>query len=536
MLWLSSLIKTVFPSEERTPTPTAQPNPGDSSPSFTTTGDTATDEEGLRANTPHGTHELRSQAQKSSNMTRGGRPKRPPELVAPSPGGSSATGRTPQSSGSKGSSKANQTVRQHRAPVMQGPPGVDSRRNEGDSRAQATNPVWDQRVTKTLQPYAPDKAKAPLDSSASRSREGRRKEASVSPSPQRENEPSLHQAYNDLNTEKQALVSDHRRLRVQFDHQSSELQHLKGNYEALQTLLTQRTKELQDAQTYLISTRSLSEADIIYLVDALNMEIFSAAASIFDTLCFDQFASTIASPSRLQELAEKQLSAVSRKNTMSWLVHRPSGDDLDIIMQSALRYLMVNECRDLIQSWSVDGGALNDDLDGVYRKIRRHNPQSVAGRWRAMTKTQTKCGGYDRLEKNTRSRMIEHIRALILQWEEELDKAAQAEVQRKIETKVRVVVDRAAQLDRVLGTDVIAEDWEVFGARSGDEFDWSCMEDAFAKPQGSGFGGSAANESTGMVICPTGLGLRRRVDEDSTNGEWQIMSKVKVLLDTAFVV
>ncbi|KAL0574103.1 hypothetical protein V5O48_007862 [Marasmius crinis-equi] len=343
---------------------------------------------------------------------------------------------------------------------------------------------------------------------------------------------SLTSTYNKLNTDKQTLESEYKRLKSHFDNQSGELQQLKAKYDAQQTLLAQRTKELQEAQAYLTSTRSSSGADIIRMVGSLNTEIMQTAASITDALHFEELALT-RSPDELQVLAQKQLGRMLTQETMSGLVHHPSGDDLDIIIQSTLQYIMVGHCRDLINSWS-ENDAASQYLDDIYTDIRKQNPSSVAGRWRAMTKAHTKYSRYALLENSTTTRLVEDVKSVIRRWARILDKAVQAEIARIIEMKVGTVVNQAMQIDKILGSDVVSEDWEVFYTPSGTAFDGTSMEDPLRAPAASG-SSAGTNDSTGVVICTTDLGLKRRDEkaEDKSSG-WQVMTKAKVLLDTAF--
>ncbi|KAG7091388.1 hypothetical protein E1B28_010426 [Marasmius oreades] len=319
-----------------------------------------------------------------------------------------------------------------------------------------------------------------------------------------------------------SLKSEVKRLKLHYENQNMELQQVKEKREADQVLLLQRTKELQEAQTYLTSTRTASGADIIRKVESLNAEILQAAASITDALSLDE-AVSMTTNGGLNGIVDKELRLFIGEEIMAALAHHPGADDLDTIIQSGLQYLMVHHCHTLINSWSLEG---SEYLAYIYGRIRSKERPSVAGRWRFMTKAQSKYAQYDMLENRTGEFMFDSIRLMIAEWIR--DKEHEAHLIKIIEQKLRTVLNMAMAIDRIIGVDVVMEDWEVFYARPGMAFEQEIMDDVFRNPHDSG-------ETEGLVLCPTGLGLRRT--EDTPNGEsegWQVMLKGKTLLDSAF--
>ncbi|KAL0064117.1 hypothetical protein AAF712_008977 [Marasmius tenuissimus] len=341
---------------------------------------------------------------------------------------------------------------------------------------------------------------------------------------------SLGAQHEDLKRRGQTLESEHKRLKVQFDNKSGELQQLQEKHKAQQLILDQRTKELQEAQAYLTSTRSTSGADIIRLVESLNAEILQVASSITDELPFDQ--TTPAGTTGRRVVTAKYLGSLFGEETIATATYFPSEDDLDIIIQNALQHLMVSHCKDLIERWNVDP-AVSKFLKEMYQRIRKNNSSSVAGRWRTMTKAEMKYGRYDQVENYARTHIVDDIRSLIRRWMERSDKRAQAGMLKMIETKVATVINMATQIDKAMGIDVVAEDWEAFVVHPGKAFNAALMEDVFQTSKSP----ITVEEATGIVLCPTAMGLRRRNSESDENGGyggWQIMRKATVLLDTAF--
>ncbi|KAJ8094320.1 hypothetical protein PM082_006860 [Marasmius tenuissimus] len=203
----------------------------------------------------------------------------------------------------------------------------------------------------------------------------------------------------------QLLETEHKQLKAHFDRQAKDVQQLMEKYGAQQALLDYRTRELQLAQADLTSTRSASGI-IVRLVESLNSEILQVASSITDALPLDQ--STPAGAADKQVVTAKYLGSIFGEEKIAAATYHPGEDDLDIIIQNALQYLMVSHCRDLIERWHVDP-VVSKFLKEMYRHIRKNtnNPLSVAGRWRTMTKAETKYGRYDQVENYARTCIIE---------------------------------------------------------------------------------------------------------------------------------
>ncbi|KAK1226880.1 hypothetical protein PQX77_010127 [Marasmius sp. AFHP31] len=344
----------------------------------------------------------------------------------------------------------------------------------------------------------------------------------------RSNHETLDTSHKALQKKNELLEADYKRLKSRFDNQTGEVQQIKEKYGAQQLILDHRTKELQEAQAYLTSTRSASGADIIRLVESLNSEILQVAAAITDALPFED-STPAGSPNALQGRMEKFLNWMFGPQVIDAIDHHPTKDDADIIVQSGLQFIMVGHCTELIEQWHVNREG-SKFLKDIYESVRKNNPPSVAGRWRTMT-AQLKYSRYEQVEIDARTRITDSVQALVHRWMEGVHKKTPTGVLKMIEMKVAKVVNMAAQIDKVKGLDVVSEDWEVFYQQPGSIFDGARMEDLFRSPQDA----TSIEDLAGVVLCSTGLGLRRRDENpESENDGWQVMSKAQVLLDTAF--
>ncbi|KAK1224304.1 hypothetical protein PQX77_012812 [Marasmius sp. AFHP31] len=344
----------------------------------------------------------------------------------------------------------------------------------------------------------------------------------------RSNHETLDASHKALQKKNELLEADYKRLKSRFDNQTGEVQQLKEKHGAQQLILDHRTKELQEAQAYLTSTRSASGADIIRLVESLNSEILQVAAAITDALPFED-STPAGSPDALQGRTQKFLNWMIGSQVIDAIEHHPTKDDADIIVQSGLQFIMVGHCTELIEQWHVNREG-SKFLKDIYESVRKNNPPSVAGRWRTMT-AQLKYSRYEQVEIDARTRITDSVQALVHRWMEGVHKKTPTGVLKMIEMKVAKVVNMAAQIDKVKGLDVVSEDWEVFYQQPGSIFDGARMEDLFRSSQDA----TSTEDLPGVVLCSTGLGLRRRDEKlESENDGWQVMSKAQVLLDTAF--
>ena len=145
----------------------------------------------------------------------------------------------------------------------------------------------------------------------------------------------------------------------------NELQHAQTKHDELTTLLEARTRELKGAQIYLTKADTLSGAEVISLVDALNVEILQTAAFISDS--FD-FARHLANADEIAEASGRisELMGPTLTHLLGAVLH--SEDPL--LVQIALQGATVEFSRWIIMTWDFDGLQAEQPLAEIYNDIR----------------------------------------------------------------------------------------------------------------------------------------------------------------------
>lgn len=145
----------------------------------------------------------------------------------------------------------------------------------------------------------------------------------------------------------------------------NELQHSQTKHDELTTLLEARSRELKTAQVYLTKTDTLSGAEVIALVDALNVEILQTSAFISDSFDFARqpaYADEIKEASgRISELMGSTLT-----HLLSTVLH----SDDPLLVQIALQGATVEFSRWIVMTWDFDGLQAEQPLAEIYNDIR----------------------------------------------------------------------------------------------------------------------------------------------------------------------
>lgn len=152
---------------------------------------------------------------------------------------------------------------------------------------------------------------------------------------------------------------------VELKNLRNELQHAQTKHDELTTLLEARTRELKGAQIYLTKADTLSGAEVISLIDALNVEILQTSAFISDS--FD-FARQLAHADEIKEASSRisELMGSTLTHLLSTVLH--SEDPL--LVQIALQGATVEFSRWIIMTWDFDGLQAEQPLAEIYNDIR----------------------------------------------------------------------------------------------------------------------------------------------------------------------
>ncbi|KAL0063221.1 hypothetical protein AAF712_009919 [Marasmius tenuissimus] len=317
---------------------------------------------------------------------------------------------------------------------------------------------------------------------------------------------------NKLNEERLAFEQ----MRVHCGTQIAEYQQRENVHASDRQLLAQRTQELQSAQNYLNPARLYSGAELINLAEALNTEVFNVAASIVDMAdieiddkCtpldgFDSWPGHDEIKFMLEEAILGPLEAAWSKR---------SYDTFRAILQSALQAIISKHLVQMVNAYAIPHSEQSNYLEGLHNGIRESAAlPTIAGRWRAMTKAQSKLASYTTIEKTVGYHLIQSV-ALVLstagKWTSEVREQklhSSGRLYEAMESGIREILDRAGRLDRAL-SDTIDEDWTVFLASPGENYNQEAMEDAFGTS--STRRRSPTSSPIPVVFCSTDLGLSK---------------------------
>ncbi|KAH0829015.1 hypothetical protein J3R83DRAFT_2468 [Lanmaoa asiatica] len=278
----------------------------------------------------------------------------------------------------------------------------------------------------------------------------------------------------------------------------NELQHSQTKHDELTTLLEARTRELKGAQVYLTKADTLSGAEVISLVDALNTEILQTSAFISDSFDFTR------QPAYADEMKEastriSELMGSTLTHLLSTVLH---GED-PLLVQIALQGATVEFSRWIIMTWDFDGLQAEQPLAEIYNDIRETETQAVGGRWRALTRAHAQKLALQ--EADLHATMVTHISDTLVMilvaagctksYEETYRTFAQ-----QFGERISNIVKMASRLNKAMGEEVTSADLWPINTTSGDKFDKATMDNF------ESFGEDLEGKA---VLCTTALGLQR---------------------------
>jgi len=159
------------------------------------------------------------------------------------------------------------------------------------------------------------------------------------------------------------LGHENQRLKETIEGMDLELRAVTKKYEDAKSLSDTRGKELHGAQMFLTKADSLSVSDLIQKVNALNEEIFQAAASLGDFITCSRW-----------DISEVELQ--TRQQTSSDVLGTPLVQILiteaqkqdepanPLLVQITLQVLLASFCASMIRTW-----AHNDATDSYLQKL-----------------------------------------------------------------------------------------------------------------------------------------------------------------------
>ncbi|KAF5374655.1 hypothetical protein D9615_009000 [Tricholomella constricta] len=309
------------------------------------------------------------------------------------------------------------------------------------------------------------------------------------------------------------------RLSDELKAKESQLRQSEARYQTTAQILDETASELKTANLFLTKTDSISTADGVAMVDALNAEIMQLAAFMADMLEDkgrgqekEQQAKTEDRKFNLQALGEP-LVQILRQNTTQ---------NLDpMIIQISLQLCLAETCAVVVGSWSPGLWNGEDILWKIYSSLKRNAAQAVAGRWRAITRSQTMYQECYHPVLLYFIRRVEDVLSLA-GWPKHLPENSRLLGQFK--KKSDHIVTLTFQLHKALGEDIISGEMKAHIIYPNARFDEAAMDDAFPDDERL-----VDSEKEEYNVCgTTDLGLCRMSGNQAT-----VLRKPKVVLASA---
>ncbi|KAK0222687.1 hypothetical protein EDD85DRAFT_779103, partial [Armillaria nabsnona] len=228
-------------------------------------------------------------------------------------------------------------------------------------------------------------------------------------------------------------------------------------------LLNARAAELRDAQIFLTKADKYSVAEVKSMLESLNEEILQLAAMLTDDQD-DRANQDGAMEDDLDHGAAYRL-AIKRTRVMlgeDWLALFSGNYDKDVVLQSALIGVMAQYCTEFIEQWHCNGSA-DEMLRDLYQEIRQTSTQAVAGRWRAMTRENSKYEGDQggALVENLALFLSDCLRDVLVMagWSVS---SAEHRLTGAMGEHLRIIASFAMELDRAIGEGITSQDLQVY--------------------------------------------------------------------------
>ncbi|OSX61833.1 hypothetical protein POSPLADRAFT_1074679 [Postia placenta MAD-698-R-SB12] len=252
-------------------------------------------------------------------------------------------------------------------------------------------------------------------------------------------------------------------------------------------LLQTRTEELRGADAYLSKTDSVPEAQ--------------TAALIADK-CAPHLGQNVSQQGAHDQATVQRMAGVIGEKMTGVLQPTPGRED-PISIQLALQACLVVHTRHIIQKWGSGASETNRALQCAWESLYHAETQTVAGRWRALTRRYLRQGiATDgiALSSSYTSRLATDC-AVILEIAG-MPRDLRDGIEAKCSSRLSKIVDLALGLQTAIGEDVITCELDILTAKDGAQYDPRSMEDEYRRP------GDAPEAS--RVLCVIGMGLSRR--------------------------
>ncbi|KAI0326491.1 hypothetical protein GY45DRAFT_1310377 [Cubamyces sp. BRFM 1775] len=278
-----------------------------------------------------------------------------------------------------------------------------------------------------------------------------------------------------------------------------------------QTMLDARGAELREAREFLATIDDVPDSEVLELVARLNSQIYQTAAGIANTpwlLLGPQALHTHFKGGDVllhahHHLASSGVLAPNLLQALSAFVH--SQDTL--LIQIALQTIAVEFFNWMCTTWDYHcpPSAVSCQLEQICGSIRTTEPQTVAGRWRALTRMHAKQLHIriDELRQVICNILTNYIvDVLLLCGVSSAPDVTYSTIVTRFGSSVLDMVELALEIKRTTVERIISRDLLVTLAMPGEAFDAARMDDEWNDPK--------VTSPQGTVMSSTQLGLSKR--------------------------
>ncbi|KAJ2926516.1 hypothetical protein H1R20_g10574, partial [Candolleomyces eurysporus] len=383
---------------------------------------------------------------------------------------------------------------------------------------------------------------------------------------------SYQELYQQERLEHRKTSDKAQRLEMEFDAATNHIRTLNRELKVARNELTAVTKRLTDAvtlldikkksegeseQPFLTKADTLSVNDVVQKVNALNEEIFQIAAYLGEMLIYGVLAPDTDRQEhrRMAIQAAYEWSVNTLGETLTNVLaqesmNEPKEESNTLLVQIVMQIALTNWCGAFGRRWTsyqrvdelaseakegqpkesgsksgISKQVEHDRLiSELYNNIRDHEDQSIAGRWRSLTRAYLpfSTNGWDHSLMLTICSIMS-----VAGWATRLEEGFV-----QIEKRLCSIFKPLLDLRKAIGEDVISTDLKISIISPGQAFNPSYMEDAYSDGRSSSKSTKSAPEA---VVSTSGLGLQRLVVKKLKAGgvqkQAEIVSMPKVVLE-----
>ncbi|KAI0738317.1 hypothetical protein C8Q80DRAFT_1068481, partial [Daedaleopsis nitida] len=216
-----------------------------------------------------------------------------------------------------------------------------------------------------------------------------------------------------------------------------------------------RLGDIRAAEVFLDKVDDIADSDVVRTVELLNGQIFQVAAIVSDDLALDCSA-----PAHTA-IAEAACGRLEQGGWCSRGALEGLQGDGDFVLL-ALQTTLVAFATRLGNSWDLDLRADPGRPEELYQRIRAQEPQSVAGRWRALYRTHINGGAGDQTSALLASLSKVVADVLLACGATGTPDDVLALVHREFESELGEVVGYALEFRSKAGERVVSRDLRVF--------------------------------------------------------------------------